>query len=193
MLEVLRTSTHWGRMWKHFVESRNVSDLLLLLKQVGVHHFTISFYGFSLLRLQPRVLVDVSRINLSTTILGYNIASPIMIAPTAMHQLAHPEGLCPLGWVVAWVSSVTLIPSVVLCVSGELATARAAAACNTIMVLDNLIFRPYFLFKFLHVEAVFAVGIILYVHLYCGGGRFQLQRHSVLAVICIYPSKLSVI
>lgn len=60
--------------------------------------------------LRPRVLVDVSSINMSTTLLGYNLHSPIMIAPTGMHKLAHPEG--------------------------EVATARAAAACNTIMVLS---------------------------------------------------------
>jgi (S)-2-hydroxy-acid oxidase len=41
--------------------------------------------------------VDVSRIDLSTTVLGYNISAPIMIAPTALHKLAHPEGLNPLG------------------------------------------------------------------------------------------------
>jgi (S)-2-hydroxy-acid oxidase len=41
--------------------------------------------------------VDVSRIDLSTTVLGHNISSPIMIAPTALHKLAHPEGLNPLG------------------------------------------------------------------------------------------------
>jgi (S)-2-hydroxy-acid oxidase len=46
-----------------------------------------------LLRLLPRVLVDVSNIALSTNILGYAISAPIMIAPTAMHKLAHPEGL----------------------------------------------------------------------------------------------------
>ncbi|KAL5720423.1 (S)-2-hydroxy-acid oxidase [Ranunculus cassubicifolius] len=39
-----------------------------------------------------RVLQDVSRINLGTTVLGYNTSSPIMIAPTGMHKLAHPEG-----------------------------------------------------------------------------------------------------
>ncbi|KAF8393664.1 hypothetical protein HHK36_021910 [Tetracentron sinense] len=66
--------------------------------------------AFRRIRFQPRVLLDVSRINMSTTILGYNISAPIMIAPTAMHKLAHPEG--------------------------EVATARAAAACNTIMVLS---------------------------------------------------------
>jgi len=46
-----------------------------------------------LLRLLPRVLVDVSNIALSTNILGYTISAPIMIAPTALHKLAHPEGL----------------------------------------------------------------------------------------------------
>ncbi|KAF5186887.1 L-lactate dehydrogenase [Thalictrum thalictroides] len=66
--------------------------------------------AFSRIMFQPRVLVDVSCINLSTTILGYKISSPIMVAPTAMHKFAHPEG--------------------------EIATARAAAACKTIMVLS---------------------------------------------------------
>ncbi|KAI6691589.1 hypothetical protein NL676_028417 [Syzygium grande] len=63
-------------------------------------------YDFCRFRL--RILIDVSKISLSTTILGYNVAAPIMIAPTALHKLAHPEG--------------------------EVATARAAAACSVIMV-----------------------------------------------------------
>ncbi|KAL6134744.1 hypothetical protein ACLB2K_066972 [Fragaria x ananassa] len=66
--------------------------------------------AFRKITLRPRVLVDVSRIDMSTTILGYRIAAPIMIAPSAMHQLAHPEG--------------------------EVATARAAAASNTILILS---------------------------------------------------------
>ena len=64
-------------------------------------------------RFRPRVLVDVSKIDTSTRILGYPISSPIMIAPAAMHMLAHPEG--------------------------ETAAAKAAAACNTIMVLSCLL------------------------------------------------------
>ncbi|KAK4269047.1 hypothetical protein QN277_022253 [Acacia crassicarpa] len=66
--------------------------------------------AFRRITLRPRVLVDVSRINMSTNILGYRISAPIMIAPTAMHKLAHPQG--------------------------EVATAKAAAASNTIMVLS---------------------------------------------------------
>lgn len=47
------------------------------------------------LRFRPRILVDVSRIDLSTTILDYKISAPIIIAPTAFHKLANPEGLIP--------------------------------------------------------------------------------------------------
>ncbi|XP_009336739.2 peroxisomal (S)-2-hydroxyacid oxidase GLO4-like [Pyrus x bretschneideri] len=68
--------------------------------------------AFRRITLRPRILIDVSRIDMSTTILGYKISAPIMLAPTSMHQLAHPEG--------------------------EVATARAAAACNTIMILSSI-------------------------------------------------------
>ncbi|XP_030968380.1 peroxisomal (S)-2-hydroxy-acid oxidase GLO4-like isoform X1 [Quercus lobata] len=66
--------------------------------------------AFHRIMIRPRTLVDVSRIDMSTTVLGYKISAPILIAPTALHKLAHPEG--------------------------EVATARAAAACKTIMVLS---------------------------------------------------------
>ncbi|XP_059458538.1 peroxisomal (S)-2-hydroxyacid oxidase GLO4-like isoform X1 [Corylus avellana] len=66
--------------------------------------------AFRRITIQPRILVDVSRIDLSTSVLGHNISAPIMIAPTSLHKLAHPEG--------------------------EVATARAAAACKTIMTLS---------------------------------------------------------
>lgn len=48
--------------------------------------------AYSRLRILPRILVDVSKINTETTILGDKVASPICIAPTAMQQMAHPEG-----------------------------------------------------------------------------------------------------
>ncbi|KAJ4815502.1 Peroxisomal (S)-2-hydroxy-acid oxidase [Rhynchospora pubera] len=66
--------------------------------------------AYKRIMLRPRILVDVGRIDMSTTLLGYKMQSPIMVAPTGMHKYAHPEG--------------------------EVATARAAAACNTLMVLS---------------------------------------------------------
>ncbi|KAI7986956.1 Peroxisomal (S)-2-hydroxy-acid oxidase GLO4 [Camellia lanceoleosa] len=72
------------------------------------HTLRENMEAFHRITFRPRVLIDVSRIDMSTTILGYPTSAPIMIAPTGMHKFAHPEG--------------------------EVATARAAAACNTIMV-----------------------------------------------------------
>lgn len=59
-----------------------------------------------------RVLVDVSHREIGTSILGTRLDLPILVAPTAYHRLAHPEG--------------------------EAATARAAARAGTIFVLSTL-------------------------------------------------------
>ena len=59
-----------------------------------------------------RVLVDVSRRNLATTLFGQSLAMPLLLAPTAFHKLAHPDG--------------------------ELATARAAGAAGIPMILSSL-------------------------------------------------------
>jgi isopentenyl diphosphate isomerase/L-lactate dehydrogenase-like FMN-dependent dehydrogenase len=42
--------------------------------------------------LRPRVLVDVSRVDTATTILGERISLPVGVAPVALQGLAHPEG-----------------------------------------------------------------------------------------------------
>lgn len=47
--------------------------------------------------LRPRVLRDVSTVDVSTTMLGHRISTPIFIAPTSMGRLFHPEGERELG------------------------------------------------------------------------------------------------
>jgi 4-hydroxymandelate oxidase len=64
------------------------------------------------LTIRPRVLVGVGERDPSVTLLGKRRAHPLLIAPTAHQRLAHPDG--------------------------ELATARAAAATETIMCLSTL-------------------------------------------------------
>ena len=44
------------------------------------------------IRLRPRNLVDVSRLDTRTTLFGRELPFPILLAPTAYHRLAHPEG-----------------------------------------------------------------------------------------------------
>ena len=86
--------------------------------------------------------MDVSRIDMATTVLGFKISAPIVIAPTSMHQLAHPEGpnsIDEFSQRYRFQNSVFYLHDVKFCSklpAGEVATARAAAACNTIMVLS---------------------------------------------------------
>ena len=52
----------------------------------------LSIFMSSRWRLLPRVLRDVSKRDLTTTVLGHKISFPVCIAPTAMHRMAHPNG-----------------------------------------------------------------------------------------------------
>ncbi len=68
------------------------------------------------LRLRPRILVDISAMNLATTAFGVTLAHPVLVAPTASHDLAHPDA--------------------------EVATAIGAAAANTLMTLSTISSKP---------------------------------------------------
>src|SRR3954468_2496376 len=48
--------------------------------------------AYERLRLRTRVLVDISRLDTRTTLLGREHPFPILLAPTAYHKLAHPQG-----------------------------------------------------------------------------------------------------
>jgi 4-hydroxymandelate oxidase len=72
--------------------------------------------AYDRLSLAYRVMVDVSRRDLATTVLGQPVAMPVLVAPTAFHRLATPEG--------------------------ELATVRAVGAAGTVMILSTLSNTP---------------------------------------------------
>jgi len=68
--------------------------------------------AFIRVKLRPKMLVDVSEVNLTTKILGQSLQLPLLIAPMAFQCLAHSEG--------------------------EIATALAAADSGVGMVLSTL-------------------------------------------------------
>jgi isopentenyl diphosphate isomerase/L-lactate dehydrogenase-like FMN-dependent dehydrogenase len=68
--------------------------------------------AFGRWQLRPNVLVDVSAVDPATTVLGERVSMPVLVAPTALHRLAHPDG--------------------------EAGTARAAAAAGTVFTLSTL-------------------------------------------------------
>jgi 4-hydroxymandelate oxidase len=88
--------------------------------------------AFGRLRLVHRVLRDLSGRTLATTVLDQPVALPVLVAPTAFQRLAHPEG--------------------------EVATARAAAATGTVMMLSTL--------STCAVEEVCATGATVWLQLY---------------------------
>ncbi|HYP43922.1 MAG TPA: alpha-hydroxy acid oxidase [Propionibacteriaceae bacterium] len=53
------------------------------------------------LRLRPRVLRNLSRIDSSTTVLGTEVSSPILVAPMAQQVAANPEAERAMGRAVA--------------------------------------------------------------------------------------------
>lgn len=50
--------------------------------------------AFERYQLRPRALIDVSSIDMSTSILGTPVKMPILLAPVGFQGLAHPEGEC---------------------------------------------------------------------------------------------------
>jgi len=64
------------------------------------------------IRLKPRVMVDVSRIDTRIKLFGQEMSHPILLAPTSTHMLVNPEG--------------------------EVATARGASAADAVMVISTV-------------------------------------------------------
>jgi 4-hydroxymandelate oxidase len=48
--------------------------------------------AFDRIRLQPRILQDVSSLDLRVTLFGQALEHPILLAPTAYHRIVHPDG-----------------------------------------------------------------------------------------------------
>ena len=68
--------------------------------------------AFEKTTLHPRAFVDVSEVEMSTTVLGREIALPVIAAPTGLTGLTHPDG--------------------------EMAAARAAQAAGSIYTLSTM-------------------------------------------------------
>ncbi len=69
------------------------------------------------MRLVPRVLHDVTEVDLGTELLGTRLATPFAVAPTTLQRAADPEG--------------------------EVAMARGAAACGALLVVSSNAGSPF--------------------------------------------------
>lgn len=73
--------------------------------------------AFDRVRLRPRVLTDVSKVDTSVSLLGAGFATPLGVAPTAYHRLVDAEG--------------------------EVATARGASAAGALFVVSLFASRTF--------------------------------------------------
>jgi isopentenyl diphosphate isomerase/L-lactate dehydrogenase-like FMN-dependent dehydrogenase len=71
--------------------------------------------AFERIKLRPRVLVDISAIDMRCSVLGTPVSMPLLIAPMASHCVAHPDGEC--------------------------ATAQAAGRAGTLMIASTVATR----------------------------------------------------
>ena len=99
--------------------------------------------AFESIEFRPRVLVDVSKVDTTTAVSGRTLPFPVMLAPVAFHRLATPEG--------------------------EAATARAAAAAGTVMILSTMSTVPI-------EEVAAAAPGPKWFQLYCYGDRKISER-----------------
>ena len=81
--------------------------------------------AFDRAAIRPRMLVDVSRTDTATTVLGASVAAPIMVAPTGPHGALCPEGECATAE-AAGRAGVLMVAS-----SGSNRTIEAIAAAAT--------------------------------------------------------------
>jgi isopentenyl diphosphate isomerase/L-lactate dehydrogenase-like FMN-dependent dehydrogenase len=68
--------------------------------------------AFGRVQLRPRMLVDVSKVTTRSSVLGAEVAMPVLVAPTSLQRVAHPDG--------------------------EAGLARAAEAAETVYCLSSL-------------------------------------------------------
>jgi isopentenyl diphosphate isomerase/L-lactate dehydrogenase-like FMN-dependent dehydrogenase len=76
--------------------------------------------AFDRRKLRPRVLVDVGSVSTATTVLGTEIALPVLIAPVAIQRLAHPDGEEAVARAAAAAGTIMCLSSVATCAPGDL-------------------------------------------------------------------------
>ena len=75
-------------------------------------------------RFRPRILVDVSNVDTSTTILGFPTAYPLFLSASALSGLAHPEAELALARATKAVGVPQMVPTVSSRTHEEIASAR---------------------------------------------------------------------
>eukprot|EP01083_Nonionella_stella_P204108 744326_1 len=92
---------------------------------------------FSRIWFRPRVLVDVSSINIVTHILGYKSSSPFYVTATALGKLAHPDGEVAITRACHNEGIIQMIPTLASCSMDEMCQAAQPGQIQFLQLYVN--------------------------------------------------------
>jgi isopentenyl diphosphate isomerase/L-lactate dehydrogenase-like FMN-dependent dehydrogenase len=131
---------------------------------------------YNRIRLRPRVLVDVSACDTSTTVLSTPVAMPILVAPTAFHGLAHPDGECATAQGAGAAGTLMLASTASNRSLEEIAQAATGPLWFQLYIYPSLEYAASLVHQ---AEAAGYKAIVMTVDMPVGGNRESWSRHNI--------------
>jgi L-lactate dehydrogenase (cytochrome) len=127
------------------------------------------------IELQPRVLVDVSRVDTATSVLGEPIALPLLGAPMGLTGLLHPAGEVALARALHEAGSVCVLAAMASCPIEEVAAAVSGPLWFQMYIWRD---RGLVLEMLRRARAAGMSVLVLTVDVPCAGGRDRDRRNG---------------
>lgn len=86
---------------------------------------------------RPKILVDVEKVDFSTTMLGTKVDIPFYVTATALGKLGHPEGECVLTRAAHTHNVIQMIPTLASCSFDEMMDAAQADQVQWLQLYVN--------------------------------------------------------
>ncbi|HZO71854.1 MAG TPA: alpha-hydroxy acid oxidase [Ktedonobacteraceae bacterium] len=131
---------------------------------------------FARVRLRPRMLVNVSQCDTSARVLGLPVRMPILIAPTSLHCLAHPQGECATAQGAGAAGTLMIVSTDATRTLEEIAQAASGPLWFQLYTYPSLEFAATLVRR---AEMAGYKAIVLTVDLPVMGNRERSRRHAV--------------
>lgn len=131
---------------------------------------------FASIRLRPRMLVDVTDCDTSTSVLGQQVRMPILVAPTSMHCLATPEGECATAQGAGAAGTLMVASADATRSLEEIAQAASGPLWFQLYIYHSLEVAAWMVRR---AEAAGYRAIVLTVDLPVMGNRERSKRHGI--------------
>lgn len=93
--------------------------------------------AFQRIWFRPKILVNVEKVDYTTTMLGTPVSMPIYITATALGKLGHPEGECVLTKAAKTHDIIQMIPTLASCSFDEICDAAVEGQCQWMQLYVN--------------------------------------------------------